>query len=224
MAKKAVKKAKAKETPKRGRGRPSKEIELSVEMAIADLASVGCTQEEIGVLLGISAATLMRKYGEAYEKGLAGLKQSLRRKQAQLALSGNVTMLIWLGKNLLGQKDRSELTGKDGASLVPGSIVFTMPKNGRDRPAAAPPVRGPAKTPPPEEVSSPPAEIPAPIAPVRKEIPPFAPPLTPEQIAGTPEPDVPRPLYRGTGRDPRIVDNVRNIRPMTDAGASTGKR
>ena len=29
----------------------------------------------------------------------------LRRKQIEVAMSGNHTMLIWLGKNMLGQSD-----------------------------------------------------------------------------------------------------------------------
>jgi hypothetical protein len=33
---------------------------------------------------------------------------SLRRKQLQVAMSGSVPMLIWLGKQLLGQTDRQE--------------------------------------------------------------------------------------------------------------------
>jgi hypothetical protein len=38
-------------------------------------------------------------------KGRDDLKQSLRRSQIRLALSGNAVMLIWLGKNILGQSD-----------------------------------------------------------------------------------------------------------------------
>lgn len=41
----------------------------------------------------------------AYKKGFADLKKSLRRKQIERAESGNATMLIWLGKQLLGQRD-----------------------------------------------------------------------------------------------------------------------
>jgi hypothetical protein len=33
---------------------------------------------------------------------------SLRRLQAKKAAEGNVTMLIWLGKQYLGQSDRQE--------------------------------------------------------------------------------------------------------------------
>jgi hypothetical protein len=38
-------------------------------------------------------------------KGREDVKMSLRRAQLQLALNGNPTMLIWLGKQLLGQQD-----------------------------------------------------------------------------------------------------------------------
>jgi len=37
--------------------------------------------------------------------GRAQTKQALRKKQIDLALSGDKTMLIWLGKNILGQSD-----------------------------------------------------------------------------------------------------------------------
>ncbi len=36
------------------------------------------------------------------------MKIALRRKQIDLAMAGNVTMLIWLGKQLLGQKNDPE--------------------------------------------------------------------------------------------------------------------
>ncbi len=34
---------------------------------------------------------------------------SLRRKQWRAAEEGNTTMLVWLGKQYLGQKDKSEM-------------------------------------------------------------------------------------------------------------------
>ena len=36
------------------------------------------------------------------------MKIALRRKQIDLAMAGNVTMLIWLGKHLLGQQNNPE--------------------------------------------------------------------------------------------------------------------
>lgn len=58
-------------------------------------------------------------------KGLARMKISLRRKQIQLADDGDRTMLIWLGKQHLGQRDKfdSQITGKDGAALISLEIL-----------------------------------------------------------------------------------------------------
>ena len=49
----------------------------------------------------------MRRHFKAeLTKGRESLKHSLRRAQIKVALGGNATMLIWLGKNLLGQSDQ----------------------------------------------------------------------------------------------------------------------
>ena len=41
----------------------------------------------------------------------------MRAKQVELAKAGNVTMLIWLGKQMLDQSDKQEVTGKGGDPL-----------------------------------------------------------------------------------------------------------
>ena len=43
---------------------------------------------------------------------------SLKRKQFTTAMKGSVPMLIWLGKNRLGQKDVSETTHNIGDPLL----------------------------------------------------------------------------------------------------------
>ena len=43
---------------------------------------------------------------------LGQLKVSLRRQQIELAKTGNPTMLIWLGKQLLEQRDKSDATNQ----------------------------------------------------------------------------------------------------------------
>lgn len=43
---------------------------------------------------------------KAYRKGQALLKASLRRKQIAVAMTGSVAMLIWLGKQHLGQQEK----------------------------------------------------------------------------------------------------------------------
>lgn len=61
--------------------------------------------------LGYNDTTLKRNFGNILTKGRAVLKQRLRRKQIDVALKGNITMLIWLGKQYLGQAEKVEESG-----------------------------------------------------------------------------------------------------------------
>ena len=56
---------------------------------------------------------------ESFEDGAAQGRMSLRRAQLNIALKGNPTMLIWAGKQLLGQSDKQQLqhTGANGGPM-----------------------------------------------------------------------------------------------------------
>jgi hypothetical protein len=69
------------------------------------LAQMGCKDSEIADWFGIDENTLRYNFSVELLKGKLALSQSLRQAQIRLALSGNATMLIWLGKNILGQSD-----------------------------------------------------------------------------------------------------------------------
>lgn len=66
--------------------------------------------------LGINRDTLAARIKErsglsfsAYkEEKKSAMRTNLRKKQYDVAMAGNVSMLIWLGKNELGQKDKLE--------------------------------------------------------------------------------------------------------------------
>jgi hypothetical protein len=79
-----------------------------------------CTQEEIANYLDISVRTLLRddEFCHIYKKGLDKGKMSIRRQQYKSAEDGNVTMQIWLGKQYLNQRDRSEITNKDAVDKL----------------------------------------------------------------------------------------------------------
>ena len=72
---------------------------------VEKLAGIGCKDSEIADWFGIKYDTLRNNFSDQLTKGREHLKQSLRRAQLSLALSGNAVMLIWLGKNILGQQD-----------------------------------------------------------------------------------------------------------------------
>lgn len=93
------------------RSKARKEIDI---VALEKLGRLHCTLEEVAAYFDCSIATLVRrlgqdKYREAYDRGKARGKITLRRIQLKLARAGNPTMGIWLGKQLLGQRDVQEI-------------------------------------------------------------------------------------------------------------------
>ena len=72
------------------------------------LASIHCTYEEIADVVGTSVSTLKKRFSKIIDKGRAEGKKSLRRAQFEAAVEKkDVRMLIWLGKQLLSQKDNA---------------------------------------------------------------------------------------------------------------------
>ena len=110
----ATKTASVEELPTAERGRPRAEIDLAI---VERSAAIGCTVDEISALLGIGRRTFydhLRDDPElqaVLDRGRDTGRATLRRMQWQGAESGNATMLIWLGKQLLDQKDKLENSG-----------------------------------------------------------------------------------------------------------------
>ena len=67
-------------------GRPKKELDKDI---IAKLSQIGCTQEEIGSVIGISARQLQRRYADLVADNQNQGKASSRKKQWEKALKGN---------------------------------------------------------------------------------------------------------------------------------------
>lgn len=99
------------------RGRPKKKIDYEL---VEKLAYIQCTQEEIATILGVSTKTLQRdkEFCRIYKSGMENGKMSLRRLQWKGAEEGNNTMLIWLGKQYLGQTDKQELAHSGGLDIT----------------------------------------------------------------------------------------------------------
>jgi hypothetical protein len=84
---------------------------------VYELAAIGCTDREIARWFDVDENTLRYNFSDILEKGREDLKHSLRRAQLKLALSGNAVMLIWLGKNILGQSDTP--TNGEDSQIMP---------------------------------------------------------------------------------------------------------
>lgn len=85
-----------------GRGRRKKVV---VPKDVYELAALGCNDREIAQWFDINEDTLRYNFSDIMAKGREDLKHSLRRAQIKVALSGNPTMLIWLGRQILGQSE-----------------------------------------------------------------------------------------------------------------------
>ncbi len=74
---------------------------------IEQLAALFLTRKEIiaNMKLDMNPQTFSLHFNDIYEKGRDYGCSILRAKQVEVAKNGNVTMLIWLGKQYLGQRE-----------------------------------------------------------------------------------------------------------------------
>jgi len=85
-------------------GRPEKVFTDEEKEQIRRLSEIFSSQEDIAYVMGINRTTLL-KHPELMNEGKARGRVKLRRAQMEKALEGNPALLIWLGKNLLGQQE-----------------------------------------------------------------------------------------------------------------------
>ncbi len=112
-------------------GRPKKEFNLK---QFEKLCGIQATKSEIAHWFDMSEDTVENKCAEFYQSTFSAIykkfseggKISLRRAQFKKALDGNVPMLIWLGKQVLGQKDKAEF---DPSEALKGKLVITSDDN-----------------------------------------------------------------------------------------------
>lgn len=79
------------------------------ERIVYAMALVGGTYPEIAAHFGCSETVIGKRFGELIRQAKASRKIRLRQKQYQKALEGDTGMLIWLGKQELGQTDERHL-------------------------------------------------------------------------------------------------------------------
>jgi hypothetical protein len=101
-----------------GAGRKRVNIDL---VELEKLCSLQCTDEEVAAWFGVSTRTIESRrkqpqFAAVMNRGRAKGRISVRRAQMKLLESGNGTMGVWLGKQLLGQRDVTpiELSGPNG--------------------------------------------------------------------------------------------------------------
>lgn len=98
-------------------GGPRKMLTPDQLEQVERMAEIGCTRAEMANRLVIDEDTLAARIrdtpsvSQAVKRGDANLRTSLRRKQVQIALKdghpAQATMLVWCGKTILGQSERT---------------------------------------------------------------------------------------------------------------------
>ncbi len=83
-------------------GRPKANIDAA---EVQRMAKEGAKVTEIAEYFGVDRDTIHNRFSAELTKGRADRNISLRRSQIKYAHAGNATMLVWLGKQLLGQSD-----------------------------------------------------------------------------------------------------------------------
>lgn len=96
-------------------GRPKKQIDPEV---LKKLCAIHCSWDEISDIMQVDRRTLERRFAQAIQEGRSQGKMSLRRKRYEVAMNGNVPMLIWLSKQILGETDKMEHQGGDRPQVV----------------------------------------------------------------------------------------------------------
>lgn len=110
-------------------GRPKTEYDM---VAVRIMGKFKATYATMADYFNVCERTIEREmavedgeFCRVYKKGNADLKLKLSEAQVKLAMGGNVTMQIWLGKQLLNQRDKSEI---DNTHKFPTSIKIDFVK------------------------------------------------------------------------------------------------
>lgn len=94
----------------------------------------GANGQQVAAMLGISYDTLYKRCRRDHKTELSEYKRQKREQgntllhaaQYKQALAGNTSMLIWLGKNRLGQTDKRENVNDNSGKI---QIEITYPES-----------------------------------------------------------------------------------------------
>ena len=110
-------------------GRPKKEFDLK---QVEIFGKFRATYETMADYFGCSEQTIRRniqdensEFCKVYKKAFSNSKLKLSEAQFQYALKGNASLLIWLGKQYLGQTDKQETENTKPQKPIEIKIIET---------------------------------------------------------------------------------------------------
>jgi hypothetical protein len=103
--------------------KPSLDIDAE---QVRKLAEIGLNNVDIAGFFDCDESTIRKRFPEYLTKGRVDRKITFCRGQYKAAQEGNIAMLIWLGKQELGQADKVETKGVLTATVVDGERQRAM--------------------------------------------------------------------------------------------------
>jgi AraC-like DNA-binding protein len=97
---------------------------------VEGMVMVGATTEEVADFIGCSRDTIERRFQSLLNKTRANSRLRLRQAQYKAALAGDRTMLVWLGKVMLGQKETTVTETRDVTKLTDDELAAERKKLG----------------------------------------------------------------------------------------------
>ncbi len=130
-------KNKTKLAPANPVGRPKITIDLA---QLQNLSALNCTMPELAAYFKVPLRTLEDRYTNdpevrnAIDQGREFGKLSVRRKQMQIMNEhNNPTMAIWLGKQLLGQRDKHDVITEDRGQTALSEAMDILTEMARNK-------------------------------------------------------------------------------------------
>jgi hypothetical protein len=108
-------------------GRPPKDIDAD---QVFRLARLGLTQADIAEIFDVSQSVISERFRSEFTRARGHWKLSLRLAQWKRAKAGSDAMLIHLGKSVLGQTYKVDITTKGG---LPAMVYIEAANNPRDQ-------------------------------------------------------------------------------------------
>ena len=102
-------------------GRPRYKFTKAQIEEIGELAGLGCHTETIANKIGCEPETIVNNFSGFLHKKRSEHRIDIRK--AQKKQLNTPAVAIFLGKNDLGQADKKEITGRDGAPLLPLQLI-----------------------------------------------------------------------------------------------------
>lgn len=94
-------------------GRPEFQVTKELEHQVESLAAMGASEDSISDFLGMDRNTLEKHFSATLKNGKSRVSNRLRMMQLKKAYTGNTALLIWLGKQLLGQSEKKTVMVED---------------------------------------------------------------------------------------------------------------